>query len=536
MVEKPGCQTPKRQIAELKERLRKNEHTIREIQKLAKIGNWEWDLKQQKLIWSDEVYRIFGYEPGAFKPSADIFESMIHPDDLDDFLTQREAMLASKREACIDHRIVLPDASVRYVQERTQLIVNDQNEVYRVIGTVQDISDRKQAEAALRENEEKFRNIFQDHSAVKLLIDPATGSIVDANEAAEKFYGWPVTTLKKMRIHQINTLSDKQVEMYMERALTEKQTYFHFFHRLSDGTMRDVDVYSSKIEVHGKQLLHSIIHDMTDHRKMIEELKTTKLAMDSAISAIAIGDSDFVLNYVNRAFLKMWGYADIDEVIGRSASDFLDITNNADKLSDLIEGSGGWSGELAAVAKNGGRFIVQVSGNAIVDPDNRTIAFMGSFVDITARKEAENDLTEKSRRLEETNTALKVLMEHRDSAREQLAENVMAGVNTLIRPYLKRIREAGLKPIQETLADVLESHLNELTAPLPMRLSARHSGITPREIEVAAMVREGKTSDEIAESLNISKSAVVFHRQNLRVKLGLKGKKRGLRTHLQEML
>jgi DNA-binding CsgD family transcriptional regulator len=148
----------------------------------------------------------------------------------------------------------------------------------------------------------------------------------------------------------------------------------------------------------------------------------------------------------------------------------------------------------------------------------------------------EHQVQARTQRLEEANTALKVLMEHRDSTKQQLAENVAAGVNTLLRPYMQRIQEMGLTPAQQDLMDVLERHVDELTRPLPMRLTDRYSGITPREIEVAAMIRNGKNSEEIALALMISKSAVAFHRQNLRRKLGLQGKKTTLRLILQELM
>ena len=155
---------------------------------------------------------------------------------------------------------------------------------------------------------------------------------------------------------------------------------------------------------------------------------------------------------------------------------------------------------------------------------------------LSLKNSLEEQIQARTQRLEETNTALKVLMEHRDTAKQQLAENVAAGVNTLLRPYMRRIQEMGLTPAQQDLMDVLERHVNELTRPLPMRLTDRYSGITPREIEVAALVREGKSSDEISRNLSISKSAVAFHRRNLRKKLGILGKKQSLRVSLQEIM
>ena len=130
-----------------------------------------------------------------------------------------------------------------------------------------------ETEEALRKSEEQFRSIFQNHAAVKLLIDPDTGNIVQANTAAGKFYGWPPEDLTKKRIQDINTLAPEQIHAHMEKARSLHRTYFEFRHRLADGSVRDVEVYSSKVEVEGRELLHSIVHDVTKRRQAEEQLK-----------------------------------------------------------------------------------------------------------------------------------------------------------------------------------------------------------------------------------------------------------------------
>ncbi|MBU1053948.1 MAG: PAS domain-containing protein [Proteobacteria bacterium] len=141
-----------------------------------------------------------------------------------------------------------------------------------ILLAIEDITAHKQADQALQESEAKFRNLFQNHSAAKLIINPDTGNIVEANRSAERFYGWSVDQLKEMRIQDINTLSGEQVKAEMEKAMLLKRTYFEFRHRLSDGSFKEVGVYSGKVDINGKALLHSIIHD-TSERKRTEEQK-----------------------------------------------------------------------------------------------------------------------------------------------------------------------------------------------------------------------------------------------------------------------
>jgi len=137
----------------------------------------------------------------------------------------------------------------------------------RLICIVRDITDRKQAEGKIRESEILFRKVFEDHAAVKLIIDPDTGDILDANRAAVDFYGWSHEQLTQMQVQEINTLSPEEVKKEMKQVRDNERTHFEFRHRRADGSVRDVGVFSSKIEVNEKDLIHSIIFDITDRKQ-----------------------------------------------------------------------------------------------------------------------------------------------------------------------------------------------------------------------------------------------------------------------------
>ena len=134
-------------------------------------------------------------------------------------------------------------------------------------GFARDISERKEAEQALRQSEELFRTLFDGHSAVKLIINPETGEILDANHAAAAFYGWPIEQLRHMRMQQLNTLPPEIVAAEMGLAQSARKQRFEFRHRRADGSIRDVEVFSNGIEVAGRTLLYSIIHDITPRKQ-----------------------------------------------------------------------------------------------------------------------------------------------------------------------------------------------------------------------------------------------------------------------------
>jgi PAS domain S-box-containing protein len=137
--------------------------------------------------------------------------------------------------------------------------------------TALDISSRKQAEEDLRESEERYKSLFNNSHSVMLLIDPKTADIVDANPAAVSFYGWSYDALIRKKITDINMLTEEQVFGEMKKAKMEQRHHFHFRHSSASGKIRDVEVYSGPIKVLGKELLYSIVYDITARKKAEEE-------------------------------------------------------------------------------------------------------------------------------------------------------------------------------------------------------------------------------------------------------------------------
>lgn len=170
-----------------------------------------------------------------------------------------------------------------------------------VISVLHQAQLRKKRQATEREllkSEELFRKLFEEHSAVKLIVDPDTGWIINANDAAANFYGWSRERLRTMKVQDINTLPPEKVEGEMKKALASKRVRFEFRHRLADNSIRDVEVFSSKIETKGKKYLHSVIHDITDRKraearlhKLIQKLRDALGAsIHVMLSAVEIRD------------------------------------------------------------------------------------------------------------------------------------------------------------------------------------------------------------------------------------------------------
>ena len=167
----------------------------------------------------------------------------------------------------------------------------------------------------LEKSEELFRNVFQHHSAVKLIIDPETGNIVDANEAAVKYYGWSHEEFLRMNIKQINKNKPDGIR---EEVIKGKSVRFEFRHTKADGSIRDVEVYTSKITAKGINLVHSIIFDITERKQAEEALHKSEERLRRAAEAASFGTYSYSFQtgkiYISQEHLAFYGLQPDDTI------------------------------------------------------------------------------------------------------------------------------------------------------------------------------------------------------------------------------
>jgi DNA-binding CsgD family transcriptional regulator len=149
-----------------------------------------------------------------------------------------------------------------------------------------------------------------------------------------------------------------------------------------------------------------------------------------------------------------------------------------------------------------------------------------------ALKQSKKAVEEQKQNLEEANIALKVLLKQRESDKLELEQKVLANLKDLVFPYVEKLKRAPLRPKDKTTVEIIERHLNDIVSPLLQRLSNVHIVLTPHEMQIAALVKDGRSSKEIAEILTVSETTVHFHRKNLRQKLGIKNDGTNLRSLL----
>ena len=149
-----------------------------------------------------------------------------------------------------------------------------------------------------------------------------------------------------------------------------------------------------------------------------------------------------------------------------------------------------------------------------------------------ALRKSQQELFEQKQSLEETNIAMKVLLKQREEDKAELEKKVLSNVKDLVLPYVEKLKNSRLKAKDKTLVEIVDTHLQDIISPLLQRFVNAKIMLTPQEMQVASLVKDGKTSKEIADVLNVSETTINFHRKNLRVKFGLTNQRTNLRSYL----
>ncbi|MCU0587274.1 MAG: PAS domain S-box protein [Syntrophobacteraceae bacterium] len=305
----------------------------------------------------------------------------------------------------------------------------------------------------------------------------------------------------------------------------------------------------------------SLRGEILERLKVEESLRRSEASYRDLFLNAPVGifqaSPDGRLMKVNPALATMFGYAREEDLIDVAGQAALQLPAGPSGSQALPHGGSGCNGHFQLeghyLRKDGSPMVADVQGRAARDDDGRVIWLEGFVLDITERRNLEEsllqsrdrlellvqerteELSRKTVDLEEANAALKALLRQRDLDRAEYEESILSNVRSLIFPSIEKLRRSRLSQEQAVCLDMLESQMDRITSPFVKRLSEPFLGLTPTEIQVADLIRAGQSTKEIADILCLSESTVLFHRNNLRGKLGLKGRKTNLRTHLQSL-
>lgn len=418
-----------------------------------------------------------------------------------------------------------------------------------------DITDRKQAEYALSESETKYRRLHESMKEAFVIVD-MEGRIQESNHAYQSMLGYSEEELGNL------TYSDITPEKWhaLEKRIVEEQILVHGYsnvyekeYQRKDGSVFPVELSTFLIrdEAGNPVSLWAIVHDITERKQAEATLKESEEKYNqffrTSQDCVFITRNGSLID-INDAAVELLGYSSREELLPIRVPDLYvnpeEWRHHVDVVSEF-----GYSKEYPVDfrRKDGSIKHTLVTSAARYDANGDLIGFQGTVRDVTEQRQNEEELRkyreklevlvaertreleDKTKNLEEVNTALNVLLKKRDNDRKMLEENFVANIGSLVLPYLDKIRKNNLDAQQKFFLDTIEKNLDEIGSPLLKNI--HQFNLTPREIQIAYLIKDGKTTKEIATALGIVEGSISTHRKNIRKKLGL-----GRTSNLQSQL
>ncbi|MGZ3853726.1 MAG: PAS domain S-box protein, partial [Flavisolibacter sp.] len=302
------------------------------------------------------------------------------------------------------------------------------------------------------------------------------------------------------------------------------------------GEQRWVERGAIPIELGEKSSVLITQRDITEHKEAEEAVRKSekryRALLENASDAILLADESGNLIEASRMAEVLLGYPR-EELLQMHYTELHPMTELERTLAafkDVVTYGHGTLNNGAILRKDGVVVPVDITATVIEHDGGKVI--QASFRDVSEHRRTKDTL---ETLIAELNAALKVLLKQREEDRTELEEKVISNVKHLLSPHLEKLKKRKFDPKSKMHLDILESNLHNIVSSFSHKLSSKHINLTPTEIKVANLVREGKTTKEIAEFLGSSPSSIKIHRFNVRKKLGLIGKKTNLQSYLTSL-
>jgi PAS domain S-box-containing protein len=220
----------------------------------------------------------------------------------------------------IEYEIQRKDGSRFLALAKSRALLDANGKFLHSHTSLYDITESREAQIALRDSELRYRQMFENHPSVRLLADPESGTLVDANPAAAVFYGYPLQAMRGMAIEKINTLPKEEISRALAQALSSSKQSFEFRHRLASGEVRDVEVKAGPLDINGRHLVYSIVHDVTEKKQAEIKLRDSeshyRALIENADDIIYETDALGHFSFINANAQRLLKYS-ADEAIGK---------------------------------------------------------------------------------------------------------------------------------------------------------------------------------------------------------------------------
>ncbi|MCX5886340.1 MAG: PAS domain S-box protein [Proteobacteria bacterium] len=390
------------QRKQTEEALRESEERFRIVAESASDLIYEWDILNGRLDWLGNIDEMLGYAPGEFPQTLKVWEEIIYPDDQDRVMTAIDRHLKTKEPFFEKYRVLRKDGTILYWTDRGKALRDEKGTPYRWIGAITNITERKQTEEALRENEEHFRLLAESASDAIITVD-STGRIIFWNKGAEDVFGYTADEALGMLFtivvpERLRERHQKHIENFISRgrsAILEKA--IEGIGVRKDGRELFFETSNSLWKTKEGVFLTAIIHDITDRKQAENELKGTKKFLENIFETtqdgIMISDSLGYIVRINRALEEMLGFTQ-EELIGKHTAELAPQTEKQKQigeklLTDLFEKGFIKNFETAWLRKDGSLCPVELNITMLKDKEGNITEAVSAIRDITERKKME---------------------------------------------------------------------------------------------------------------------------------------------------
>ena len=436
--------------------------------------------------------------------------------------------------------------------ELSSCVFEDVNGTVKTGHVVRDITERKHSAQLLKQAYDDLEQRVEERTAETgrqaellnlahdaIVVWDEAGKITFWNAGAQELYGWnKEQAMGNSILDLLRTKFPVPLPDIMDKAKREGRWEGELVHTRKDG--RRIVVLSRWALRQDNASKHTEImevnRDITAHKEDEEALRKAGAYNRSLIETsldplVTIGPKGKITD-VNAATEEVTGYSR-EELIGTDFSSYITDSRKARTGYKVVFKKGFVRDyELEIRHRDGHTTPVFYNASVYKDWEGKAAGVFAAARDITERKQAEEELLRKSKALEELNTALKVLIDHYKNDQRELEERIVANIRVRIVPYIEKLKRTGLDVGQSALIEIIERSFRDISSPFLKLISAEHLRFTPKEVEIASLIREGKTTKEIAKILGIGKRTADSYRDNIRSKLGLANKKVNLRTYL----
>lgn len=427
------------------------------------------------------------------------------------------------------------------------------NGVLHSLNVTKDITDRKRTEEILRVSEERYRLLTQSSRDVIFTVAPDM-TISTVSPSIEELIGYKPDEMVGFNILELCPIHPENYEMAqvsLQRLLCgEKSGPTEYKLVAKDGSLRITEVTGTPLVRLGKVIGYTgIARNITEKKNMEEALRESeernRILSSLSFEGICILQNRCIVD-ANDTYVTMNGYSSLAEIMGQDVLNRLTPDSREEASVNISKKREGifYRNQLK---KDGTTFPVEITAKNILYRGVEARAV--SVRDITDRKRMQDELTayseqlekmiekrtkeleQKTMSLEELNTALKVLLHHQEADRKDLEERFVANMKGLVFPFTEKLGKTQLNEQQKLYLNIIEKHLNEISSPL--MTSMPQFKLTPSEIKIASLIKDGKTTKEIAKLFGIAISSVNTHRNSIRKKLNLVGKGTNLQSRLR---